>query len=327
MARRILTAAPDAVMPRLTLGAALRRCGDPRGALDVLDPLVAALPAAWGLHYERGIAHAALDQNAAATDALTLATQYNPLSSLAWHALTDQLHLLGRPDAAAAAAKARVLPGGAGDAAVIEAARLLFDGAPSAAEHLQTRFGFDPNDIAVLRLLAEIAVALGNDRTAERLLAKALHLAPDFMPAHYHHAALLYRLARFVPALASANRVAEARPTWPEAKTLRAAIRMRGGDARSALADLEAALAIDPGEAQAWHAYGHALRAVGRPAEAVEAYRRAIAAAPTFTEAFWSLANLKTWRFEDQDMARMDRLLSNPDLGRDDQSYLHFALG
>ena len=313
-------------MPRLTLAAALRRSGDPRAALDVAAPLLATLPASWGLHYECAIAHAALGQADAAADALIIATRLNPRSSLAWHALADQLDLLGHPDAASAASKARALPGGAGDAAVAEAAGRLFNGVPSATVDLHARFGFDPNDVAALRLLADVASSMGNDKAAEQLLAKALDLAPDFTPARYHLAAALFRLTRFAQALAFANRVVEERPAWAEARMLRAAILMRTGDARTALADFEASIVLAPDHAQAWHGYGHALRAVGRPAAAVNAYRQTITLAPTFTEAFWSLANLKTWRFEDRDVAHMTALMANTEIGGDERAYLHFAL-
>ena len=43
--------------------------------------------------------------------------------------------------------------------------------------------------------------------------------------------------------------------------------------------------------------YGHSLKTSGRVAEAVEAYRRAIEMGPNLGEAYWSLANLKTYRF------------------------------
>ena len=51
--------------------------------------------------------------------------------------------------------------------------------------------------------------------------------------------------------------------------------------------------------------YGHALKTAGRQADSVAAYRRAIAMEPTLGEAYWSLANLKTFRFSDADVRAM----------------------
>ncbi|PNB52994.1 sulfotransferase family protein, partial [Pseudomonas sp. FW305-130] len=76
-----------------------------------------------------------------------------------------------------------------------------------------------------------------------------------------------------------------------------------------------------------WHAYGHALRAIGRQSDAVAAYRRAIAIAPGCGEAWWSLANLKTVRFDAADIARMQAVPDAASTNSVDRAYLDFALG
>jgi tetratricopeptide (TPR) repeat protein len=73
--------------------------------------------------------------------------------------------------------------------------------------------------------------------------------------------------------------------------------------------------------------YGHALKTVGRQGDAIAAYERAIGAAPHLGEAYWSLANLKTFRFDDAEIERMRRSLEQPDIAIDDRFHLHFALG
>src|SRR5258706_9474456 len=194
LARQFLERSPHVVEARFILGAALRRNGDLHEALTVLAPLAEAQPGAWGLQYEHGITLAALGQCEAASAALMRATKANPRSSLAWHALGDQLLLLGRP-VAATEAQSRPLPGSVGDPALATAAVALFDGRDGAAvEILRARFGIALNDVAALRLLADIGMRLGRPESVEPLLAAALRLAPGYLPARHHQAIVLHRL-------------------------------------------------------------------------------------------------------------------------------------
>ena len=212
LARQFLKRSPHSVEARFILGAALRRSGDLREALEVLAPLAEAQPGAWGLHYEHGVTLAALGQCEAASAALMRATKANPHSSLAWHALGDQLLLLGQP-VAAADAQSRPVPGSAGDPALATAAAALFDGRDSAAaDVLRTRFGIDLNDVASLRLLADVGMRLGRHESVAQLLAAAIRLAPGYLPARYHQAIVLHRLEQPQAALAAIEPVLAARP-------------------------------------------------------------------------------------------------------------------
>ena len=71
----------------------------------------------------------------------------------------------------------------------------------------------------------------------------------------------------------------------------------------------------------------HALKTLGRQQEAIEAYRAAAAARPDFGDAYWSLANLKTYRFTDDEIARMRAAEAAPTTRLVDRYHLCFALG
>src|SRR6185295_8119747 len=73
--------------------------------------------------------------------------------------------------------------------------------------------------------------------------------------------------------------------------------------------------------------YGHMLNSVGRLQESIDAYRRAIDLDPRLGEAWWSLANLKTFRFSEDDIATMERTLQLEDLKDNDRFHVEFALG
>jgi tetratricopeptide (TPR) repeat protein len=73
--------------------------------------------------------------------------------------------------------------------------------------------------------------------------------------------------------------------------------------------------------------YGHTLKTVGRLDEAIEAYKKCIRLRPEVGEAYWSLANLKTFRFSDEDIDNMRNQVTTEGGDADDQSHLAFALG
>ena len=136
---------------------------------------------------------------------------------------------------------------------------------------------------------------------------------------------LLYRTSRLHEALAELALVAG--DDGGEASDLRAAVLGRLGEFDEALELYELILQQQPTQAGLWLSYGHVLKTVGRLEEGIAAYRQAIALAPQLGDAWWSLANLKTFRFSAEDVALMEAALATPDIGAEDRFHLEFALG
>jgi hypothetical protein len=86
-------------------------------------------------------------------------------------------------------------------------------------------------------------------------------------------------------------------------------------------------LAVSPGSADLHVSLGHSLQIVGRQKEATEAYQLATAARPGFGDAWWSLANLKTYRFSESEIAQMRAQEASPAAHPVDRCHLCFALG
>lgn len=317
-ARRAVAADPAAIESRFVLGAGLRRIGDLGGALALLVPLATALPRVWGVHYELGTTLAGLGRIGAALPALERAAALNPASSLVLHALGDTLILLDRA-LEGSGLQARAAAVSVGDPRVTSAAAAWFnrgDPAPLAS------LGLYLSDIAAVRLVADAGLRSGADEPVAALLARALAITPGYLPARFALALAFYRLDRNDAALAAIDAVLIAAPPATAVRALRAAIRMQGGDVAAAIDDYAAIVGAD---ANVWHSYGHALRAAGRHDAAVAAYRQALALDPRYAEVYWSLANLKTWRFTAADRAAMTALLTASD--DTDRAFLHFALG
>jgi tetratricopeptide (TPR) repeat protein len=325
-AREVLKVAPDHPQAEFLLGAAERRLGDLPGAKARLSALARAQPRSPQVWYELGLTELGLDDAAAGETALRRALQLKPAWPDAWCVLSDTLRLSGRL-AEADAAYARCIEASVTDPRLMEAAQALVADrlAPAEAilrEHLKGR----PDDVAALRMLAEIGTRLGRYGDAEALLTRALELAPSFTPARHNLAVVLYRQNRAAEALPHLEELLTVDPADPSYLNLKAACLTLTGDYEAAIALYEAVLRKHPAQPKAWLSYGHALKTAGRAADSVAAYRRSLALSPNLGEAYWSLANLKTFALA-QDVPAMQGQLERPELSDDDRLHLHYALG
>jgi len=212
-----------------------------------------------------------------------------------------------------------------GDPELMRAAEALLDNELAVAERvLRPRLSARPTDVAAIRMMAELAGRLGRYADSEKLLRRALELAPAFAPARSNLATVLYKQNRPAEAIAELDRL---QGSDASNQNLRAAALGRIGSYEEAILVYEQVLANIPDQPKVWMSYGHALKTVGRQADGIAAYRRALALAPALGEVWWSLANLKTVPFSDEDVAAMAAALDRADLAREDRFHLHFALG
>ncbi len=190
-------------------------------------------------------------------------------------------------------------------------------------EHLARHAG----DADAISLMAQLAARLGRRAEAASLAARCLELAPDFAAARFNYANLLFKLNKFEAALDQLDRLLQQDSGNPLFRQLKANILEAIGENEKSLAISEQLAAENPGRAESWIGYGHALRAVGAQDRSIAAYRKAIECRPSFGQAYWSLANMKTVRFGDADIAQMQEQLKRTDIAADDRITLQFALG
>jgi len=208
------------------------------------------------------------------------------------------------------------------------ASALISQGALGRAESLLRDFVHDhPADVNGIRLLGEVGLALGALGDAERLLARAVELAPDYTAARFAYANALYRRHRYDESLTQLATLLGSDPGNAAWLTLKAANLVDLNEHTQALEVLQTVLERDPDYRQAWLSYGHARRALGDSNEAVRAYERCIDLGSGVGEAYWSLANLKTYRFSDDQLTDLETLLQRDDCAFRDYYHALFALG
>jgi predicted Zn-dependent protease len=326
-AGEILNVHPGHPTARLILGAAHRRAGRLQAALDVLDALTAEFPHSAPAHLELGVAWFEYGRSAEAEAALHRAVQLNPASPDGWRLLADCLDARG--DAAGAdAARARYLKAANHDPRLrAAAAALVENNLPVADALLCAHLDAHPTDVAALRMRAEVAGRLRRYADAEELLEQCLTLAPSFDAARHNLAAVLNRGAKPAAALPHIVQLLVKEPQNPGYLNLKAAILASMGDYRGSIETYQGVLGRYPQQPKVWMSLGHALKTEGRQDESVTAYRRAISMEATLGEAYWSLANLKTFRFAADDVQAMEGVLARADLGEEDRVHFEFALG
>jgi tetratricopeptide (TPR) repeat protein len=192
---------------------------------------------------------------------------------------------------------------------------------------LKTYLYQSPTDVAAIHMLAQVAARLGRDEDALTLLERCLELAPDFASARYAYAMMLNRRNEPSRALAEAERLLAAEPRNPGYRNLAAAILSRLGEFERSSRMYADLVKEYPGNSKVWLSYGHVLKTEGRLDESIAAYRRSIAREPGFGEAYWSLANLKTFRFGAADLDAMRAAAVDTRTDDENRWHLHFALG
>jgi predicted Zn-dependent protease len=326
-ASEILSALPGHPGGSLILGIARRNSGDPAAALAVLAPLAAAQPRWAAVHFELGVTLGALARGEDAVAELRTAVALNPDLPDAWRALADHLTAMG-DDAGAESARARFLKASTRDPRLMAAAAALCDNRIPEAEALLRRHLLEhPTDIAAIRMFAEVAARLGRYHDAENLLARCLELAPGFHGARHNYAVALYRQGKHACALPQVEQLRAIEPGNANYRSLEAAVLAGIGEYSRAIDIYVDVLKQYPNQAKIWLSYGHALKTAGHSSEGIGAYRRTLELDPGLGEAWWSLANLKTFRFSMDELRQMQAQLARSDLESEDRYHFHFALG
>jgi tetratricopeptide (TPR) repeat protein len=326
-ASEVLKVVPTHPGARLILASAQGLMGQGAQAVETLSTLAQEQPRAAIVHFELGIALANAGDGPRAASALRKAAALKPTWPEAWRKLADCLDLLG-DETGSDAARAHFLRAANNDPTLAHAAAcLVANDLPQAEAALRAHLAVHDTDVAALRMLAEVAGRLRRYGDAQRILERCLELAPGFDAARHNYAIVLQRQAKSVAALPEIERLLGREPGNLNYRTLQAAILASLGDFIRSIAVLESVLRVNARQPRIWMTYGHALKTAGRTTDSVTAYRRAIALEPTLGEAYWSLANLKTFHFAPDDIEAMRMRLARLDLSASDRLHFEFALG
>jgi tetratricopeptide (TPR) repeat protein len=300
-------------------------------ALATLVELERFHPGYSRLYQERGHCFVAMKDAPQAIQAFLQAVAINPALPASWGMLEGLYRMSGdsanADTAAAHVAKLKTLP-----QEVITATGLFSDGDFVAAEKVIRAFLLANGDhIEAMRLLARIGAALEVFDDAELLLAAVLERVPDYVAARHDYATVLLARHKYSLAVAELDKLLGLDPANRQYRTLYASAVVGLGNHARAIALYQDLLRDAPpastGAAELHLSLAHSLKTLGRRTEAIEEYRAAAREHSDFGDAYWSLANLKTYRFTDPELASMRAAEAAPLTRLIDRCHLCFALG
>lgn len=305
----------------------LRFLGKIDAALATLDQLATTQPRYSLLHQERGLCHVARKDAPAAIGALLEAVNLNPALPLSWKMLAGVYRIVG-DQANAAMAQAHVETLAALPPPVVTATSLFQDGDLIQSEAMIRAWLLSHGDHPeAMRLLAKIGMARDVLDDAETLLEAVVRMVPDHRAARYDYAQCLAQRHKYVAAREQVEKLLALDPGNMDYRSIAATCAVGLGDSERAIELYDAMLADMPDAADVHLWRGHALKTVGRVPEAIEAYREAARQRADFGDAYWSLANLKLYSFDDDMIAAMEVAEEAPRTATEDRIHIRFALG
>jgi len=209
-----------------------------------------------------------------------------------------------------------------------QAGRLERDGEEAQAEDIyRSILRRYPEHVEAMRRLAKIATEHRKYKEAEVFLKQAVKVAPDYARAWLDLSVAQLNRDKLEEAVATARGLVELAPDTADSQLALGNALARSDRAAEAAEAYQRALDIAPNNAGAFSGLGQQLKTVGRQAEAIAVYRRSMESDPKNAEPYWSLANMRAYRFTDDDIAAMKSLLQDETLGDQANVQLCNALG
>ena len=309
------------------LTVARRYLQDFEGALASADRLLQLRPDYGRAYQERGHAFLAMRKLDKATDAFTAAVAHHPGLAAGWRSL-ENLHASAGREQQARFARAQIDYLSALPPELLGVIDLTHEGHLLQADQLCRQFlQQNKHHIEAMRLLADIGIRLRVYDDAEFLLESCVELAPDNIRARGDYVKILNRKGKFGKAYDQARLLDEQQPQNPAWKLGMASALMGLGRVDEAITLYEENVERTENKAGLNVMLGHAYKARGDFDDAVAAYHAACAEQPDYGDAYWSLANTKTYAFDDDELAGMRHQESRGGASTDDRIHLCFATG
>ncbi|MCY7295039.1 tetratricopeptide repeat-containing sulfotransferase family protein [Alteromonas sp. a30] len=276
---------------------------------------------------EQGHIHLAQGNKKQAAIAFYKAVQLNPTLIVSWRALKTLYQETGNTQAVSLA-EAQLsylenLP-----RAIVGARDLMHEGDLIQADQVCRQFlQQEKHHAEGLFLLAEIGIQMKVYSEAEFLLESCLELYPEHQGAGLAHLKLLSKMGKFEQARQLAEKLLKLNPNNPAVITAKASSLVGIGEIDQAIDIYQQLLAEQDDQPGVHLLLGHALKAQGNFTDAIVSYQNAYRFKPDFGDAYWSLANTKTYRFTDEEIATMSKWVEASEIQTEDKIHMLFALG
>jgi len=290
---KVLKKVPEYPRALEGMGLALLADGRPRQAVDFLNKAVEAAPQRSATRFALARALAEAGRGVESEDAVKQGFELNPRKAAL--ARAEEAQMQGRMQ--------------------------------DAEKILRKTLAEAPDNPRALRMLGTIALEANRFKAARRMLEKAVDLDPAFVMGWNDLANFHMKQDRYEKALEMVQRAIDLDPKMAHSYVMRGNILNKAQRHEESIAAYREALEISPFNPGALSGMGHVLKTIGRQQESIDAYRKCIQSHPHFGEAYWSLANLKTFEFEDDEVEVMEHMVEDTDLPDEPKVNFYLSLG
>lgn len=298
-----------------------------QNSLQLLRRLVDLTPDSGRAWQEIGHTHRDAGQLDQALEAYERASQLNPALEGTWNSILKIAARLGR-ERFAQFARDNIQRLKDTPQPLVVAADMIAEGKLIQAEDICRQFLQKvPHHIEAMRLLADIGLRLGALADGEFLLESAVLFAPDNDQVRMDYVQALQKRQYYAKAMGQAKQLLGRQPESARFQSLYAVSAVQAGEYETALQMFDKVLETLPNDPQTLTSKGHVLKTRGDFDGSVSAYRQALTSHPEHGEAYYSLANLKTYQYTDEELAAMHAQEGNSRLAVMQRVYLSFALG
>ncbi len=304
--------------------------GKPEIALIPLQKAIKVAPDFAQAHEDLATAWFLLNDYKKSEICLKASIKFNPNKFSAWKSLGDLLSDQGK-DKESKKAYEKALSISPEHKNLKEAMKLIRQGSPGEAEKIYRKIlKEDPNNVDALRLLGLLATKGGSSDEGILILKKCVEIAPDFALA-WENLANLYRQKEGGDNLKKAihcfKKATSLRPNWAEGWAGLGTVLTRSSRHHEGIEAYKKSILIKDNQPRVHLSLGHVYKTTGEQDLSIKSYLEAIKHYPLFGEAYWSLANLKTYKFKSQEIKEMEYQLNQDELPEREKVHLLFALG
>ena len=184
-----------------------------------------------------------------------------------------------------------------------------------------------PHDIEAMRLLANIGRDLNIYEDAEFLLESALLFDPDNPKIKYDYINILTKRQKYGEALKHAQKFYNEDPKNINAMKLLSTALFRTDRYKEAIHIYNEILKLEPNNTDVMLSMGHLYKTSGEIEKSISSYKKAYKTDKYFGDSYWSLANLKTYKFSESEVKTLVEMVDDVYVSEDERSFMHFALG
>jgi tetratricopeptide (TPR) repeat protein len=184
-----------------------------------------------------------------------------------------------------------------------------------------------PHHIEAMKMLATICTKLHVYEDSEFLLESCLVFEPDNIDLSIEYINLLIKRQKYSNALKHAKKLYMEHPDHISVQFTYAITLQQTDNQDEALSLYKEILKTNPKNPQLYLSKGHLYKNFGFIDDSINSYKKAYKLNKTFGDSYWSLANLKTYTFNDKEISSLLSMANDEFIPEEERIFMHFALG